>query len=200
MGSFPGGVVLTQKSNLLGGRELQQVRAENPMLANLLRRVVGAINTLAENTGQSPTGQSDAPPAVGAVNVKASGGVAHVTIADDAPVSKPIEYFVEHDTNPNFTNPHVQHLVSGRGAFLPLPSKNDAGDTQHWYFRAYSQYPGSQPSAPVYFGGLSPTGVDTGGATQLTPLTSTGSGTASPTGQQGGWGRGKIQERKRNVQ
>jgi hypothetical protein len=186
---------MTQRADLIGGRELVQVRNENPSLGNLIRRVIAAVERMAQNTGVSAVGQAAPPPTVGAVQVKAAGGIAHVTVSDSAQVSKPVEYFIEHDTDPNFPAPHVVHLVSSRGAFLNLPAKNDAGASQNWYFRAYSQYPGSQPSKPVYFGGLSPTAVSVGGAVQLTPLSSTGSGTASPLGGQGGWGRGKVPTR-----
>ena len=183
---------MTIKANLIGGHELDLIRNQNPSLGSILNRIIRALERTAQNAGVSAIGEMEPPPSVGSVNVKASGGVAHVTINDGAEITKPIEYFIEHDTNPNFTNPHVQHLVASRGAFLNLPSKNDAGEAQSWYFRAYSQYPGSQPSKPVYFGGLSPTAVDTGGSTTLTPLPSTGSGTASTLGGQGAWGRGKT--------
>lgn len=184
---------MTQKANLMGGQELEEVRNANPALGNLLRRIVTAINNTAQNAGIAPLGQADPPPSVGAVSVKAANGVAHVTITDNNPVQKPIEYFIEHDTDPNFTNPHREHLVTSRGRFIPLPAKDDNGTAQNWYFRAYSQYPGSQPSEAVYFGGLSPTAVSVGGTTQFTPLTSQGGGTSN--GQQGGWGRGKVQEK-----
>lgn len=183
---------MTQRANFIAGRELEEVRQQNPGLGSLLGRLVRALNTMATSAGLSPIGKSDPPPTVGSVSVKAANGLAHVTIADDAPIQKPIEYFIEHDTSPNFPAPHVAHLVASRGAFLSLPSLTDAGAAQSWYFRAYSQYPGSHPSQPVYFGGISPTAVSVGGTVQLTPLASTGSGTASPTGGQGGWGRGKI--------
>lgn len=183
---------MTQKANLQGGRELEAVRLRDPDAGNLLRRIIEAVNRLAFNSGQSPTGENPTPPSIGAVNVKASGGVAHVTINDATETTRAREYFVEYDTNPNFPGPHVAHLGVPRGTFLTLPALNDSGAAQNWYFRAYSQEPGSLPSMPVYFGGLSPMAVSVGGSVRLTPLQSTGSGTASPLGNQGGWGRGKV--------
>ncbi len=183
---------MTQGINFDGGKELAQIQSENPALGNWMRRVGNAINRSARNAGVSPVGQLPAPPQIGALNVKASGETVHVTITDSSESSTNREWFVEHSTEPNFIAPHVVHLKSSRGAFLTLPSKTDAGSSQPWYFRAYSQDPGSPPSAPVYFGGLSPTAVTLTGSTQLTPLQSTGSGTASPLGTQGGWGRGKT--------
>ena len=178
--------------NFIGGSQLEKIRLENPSLYNFCRRVVTAINTLGQNGGISPTGASDPPPSIGAVNVKSSGETVHVTLDDPSPVSNQIEYFVEAATDANFSAPHVFHLKAGRGAFLNLPAKDDNGTAQPWHFRGYSQYPGSQPSAPVYFGGLSPQPVTLTGSTQLTPLQSTGSGTGTTLGQQGGWGRGKV--------
>ena len=180
------------KANFFPGKQLIQVQNENPSLGNLLRRMSAAINRLGLNAGVSPVGSLPAPPTVGAVNVKASGETVHVTVFDASEATTNREWFVEHATEPNFIAPHVVHLKASRGVFLSLPSKTDAGGSQPWYFRAYSQEPGSPPSAPVYYGGLSPTAVTLTGSTQLTPLASTGSGTASPLGNQGGWGRGKV--------
>lgn len=183
---------MSQKTNFDGGKEYAQIRNENPVLGNWMRRVSSALNRLALNTGTSPVGQIAAPPTIGGLTVKASNGIVHVTVQDANEIHNSVEYFVEHTTDPTFSAPHVAHLKSSRGTFLNLPAKDDSGNAQSWYFRAYSQYPGSQPSAPVYFGGLSPTAVNVGGSTQLTPLQSPGSGTASPDGTQGGWGRGKT--------
>ena len=183
---------MSQRTNFDGGKELIQMQDENPTLGNWMRRVGSALNRLALNAGVSAVGQLPAPPPIGAVNVKAAGETVHVTISDSSAATTNREWFVEHSTEPNFLVPHVIHLKSSRGVFLNLPSLTDSGETQKWYFRAYSQDPGSPPSPPVYFGGLSPTAVTLTGTTQLTPLTSTGSGTASPLGTQGGWGRGKV--------
>jgi hypothetical protein len=195
---------MPNRSNLDGGRELAYWQSENPLQANLIRRIIRGVTQTATNAGVSPVGQADAPPTIGSVNVKANVETVHVTISDAAPIRKGINYFVEADTDPNFTAPHVEDLGSSRGKFFTLPSKTDSGDAQPWYFRGYSQYPGSPPSRPVYFGGLSPTSITLTGSTQLTPLNSTGSGTASPSGQQGGSGFGIVPVRpqqgpKRNV-
>ena len=178
------------KTNFDGGKELAQIRNENPILGNWMTRVGKAINRLGLNTGVSPIGQLPTPPSIGALNIKASGETVHATITDSSEATTNREWFVEHSTDQ--VNWHVEHLGVSRGRFFNLPSKTDSGAAQPWYFRAYSQDPGSPPSKPVYFGGLSPTPVSLTGSTQLTPLQSTGSGTASPLGTQGGWGRGKT--------
>ena len=197
-------VKMSQKSNLDSGRELVRISQDNPLLGNLLRRIIKGITQTASNSGVSPVGESDPPPTIGAVNIKASGEIVHATINDAAPVVKGINYFVEAATEPNFLNPHVEDLGTSRGKFFNLPSLTDTGGAQTWYFRGYSQYLGSKPSTKIPYGGLAPTGVTLTGSTQLTPLSSTGSGTAASNGSQGGQGFGNLPIRpavgpKRNV-
>lgn len=189
---------MSSGNTLIRTHEEQRILLENPTLGAVLRQFRNAINQTAQNAGVSPVGQADAPPQIGALTVKASGETVHATINEPNQINNQIEYFLEYANEPNFLAPHVAHLKSARGHFLTLPAKNDAGDAQPWYFRAYSQYPGSKPSAPVYFGGKTPQKVTLSGTTQLTPLTSTGSGTATSTGGQGGWGRGKTPFKQQN--
>jgi hypothetical protein len=119
----------------------------------------------------------------------------HVTLSDYSERSRSLHYFVEADTDPAFPNPHGFQLGASRGLFVNLPAKDDNANAQSWYFRGYSMYPGSaKRSNHVIFGGAAaPEAVSVGGTTELTPLTSTGMGTASATGQQGGQGFGTAQ-------
>src|ERR1039458_150773 len=114
MGSEKGAILVTQKANLIGGKELARIREENPVLGNLLQRIVDGVERTALNAGVSATGESSAPPTIGSLAVKAAGGIAHVTINDSAPIGKPVEYFVEHATNPSFTAPHEIGRASHR--------------------------------------------------------------------------------------
>ena len=179
------------KANFFPGKQLIQVQNENPSLGNLLRRMSAAINRLGLNAGVSPVGSLPAPPTIASLNIKASGETVHATINDASECTTSREWYLEHSADNGLTW-HVKHMGASRGTFLTLPSKTDSGATQPWIFRGYSQDPGSPPSEPIYFGGLSPIAVTLTGTTQLTPLASTGSGTASPLGSQGGWGRGKT--------
>lgn len=177
------------------GNFITEISNEQPRLALMLSKIVTAINQTAGVLGIDSTSHASPPDPPRAINVKAANGLAHVTITDYSQRGRSLNYFLEHDTNPAFPNPHVVHLVAGRGAFLNLPAKDDNNNPQSWYFRTYSMNPGSTTrSAHVIFGGAgSPTPVDVGGTTQLTPLPSTGAGTASTTGQQGGQGFGNAQ-------
>ena len=177
------------------GNFLTEISNEQPRLALMLTKIVTAINQTAGVLGIDSTSHASPPDPPRAINVKAANGLAHVTITDHSQRGRSLNYFLEHDTNPAFPNPHVVHLVASRGVFLNLPAKDDNNNPQSWYFRTYSMNPGSTTrSAHVIFGGAgSPTPVSVGGTTQLTPLPSTGCGTASTTGQQGGQGFGNAQ-------
>jgi hypothetical protein len=168
--------------------------------AAALRKVEEAVNHLAKNTGGAPIGETSAPRPIQQLQVKVSGEQAHAVITDNNSIQKNVNYFLEYATEPNFLQPHVADLGTSRGTVLTLPTNQDAvvgraAVPHSWYFRAFSQYPGSKPSAHVYYGGTRPQAVTMQGTTNLTLLPSTGSGTASPTGQQGGWGLGKFLNR-----
>jgi hypothetical protein len=178
--------------------EVRSAAKQIPVFARMsvmLTNMQDAINSTANAAGVDSTQQAHPPDPPQGINVKASNGVAHVTITDHSQRSRALHYFVEASTTPAFNAPHVFHLGASRGAFIPLPGKTDAGATQNWYFKTYSAYPGSsQTSTHQVLGGSAlPTAVNVGGTTQLTPLASTGAGTASTLGVEGGKGFGPSQ-------
>jgi len=178
--------------------ELRTAAQKEPLygrLALMMEQVQDAVNQQGNVLGVDSTQHNNPPPAPSAITVKAGGGIAHITINDTSPRGRALNYFIEHDVDPNFGNPQVIHPGASRTHFVTLPAKDDNGDAQPWYFRAYSMELGSQRrSDHIYFGGAAtPTPVDVGGTGQFTPLPSTGSGTASTTGQQGGQGFGTTQ-------
>jgi hypothetical protein len=161
-----------------------------------LQNLQDAVNNGANHVGVDPTGTMPAPPPVQSLTVKTNGGLVHAVVSDNNPIQKNLHWFVEYDTDPAFNKPHVAHLgVSRSMQPINLPAKDDDGNDQTFYFRAYSQYPGSHPSAPIHFGGTTPTAVNPGGTGQMTLLSSTGSGTAQSSGEQGGSGFGKVLHR-----
>jgi hypothetical protein len=168
-------------------------------LGDALQRLVNGVNLTGTHLGVDPTGVQ--PPAfpVQQLNVKSNGaGLVHVSIDDHNQINKNLHYFVEYDTDPNFPQPIVKHLgVSRTMDPITLPAKDDNNAAQKFYFRAYAQYPGGKPGKPVNFGGTTPTAVDPGGSQAMTLLPSTGSGTAQNSGQEGGSGFGKIENRQR---
>jgi len=183
------------KSSFLdGGRELSELYNQNPLQAVLIERMIASINLLGQNSGVSPIGDHAPPPPVDNLSVKAAGEMVHFAITHSAKVRRNIRYFIEADNSPAFPRPVVTDLGSSRSSHpLNLPSLDDNGNQLSWYFRAYAQYPGSRPSVPTVVGGANnPTAIKLQGATKLTLLNPTGSGTASTTGMQGGAGLGKT--------
>lgn len=164
-------------------------------LGTALTRIAKAINLLGTNTGTNPTSaKMPAPQPIQSLQIKTDGnGAVHGVIGDANPISRGLHYFVEYDTDKSFRQPHVVHLGASRTMHpLILPGKDDNGNPQKFFFRAYSQYPGGDPGQGIHFGGDDPTPVSPGGAVQMTLLPSTGSGTADPTGQQGNSGFGRV--------
>jgi hypothetical protein len=163
-------------------------------IQSALQRIEDAVNALGTNSAVAPKGKVPPPPQIQQLNVKTDGnGLVHAVISDANPINKGLHYFVEYSTDSAFSQPHVVHLGASRSMNpIMLPAKDDNGNPQKFWFRAYSQYPGSDPSSPQHFGGNTPTAVDPGGAAQMTLLPSTGSGTAPNSGQRGGSGFGTV--------
>lgn len=186
------------KGVLTGGRALTKLIQKDATQGALIQRIITAVNTLADNTGSSAVGRLSPPPPINALNVKVAGEYAHVTIDHSGDIQQGVHYFVEAANNENFANAHPIHFGTSRTRDpIHLAPKDDAGNPQTWYLRGYAQYPGSDPSSPVAFGGPQPTAITTTGSTQLTWKPSTGSGTASNNGAQTAWGFGKIQRRSK---
>ena len=175
---------------------LKSIKNTWPHLGVLLEQMFDNVDTMANHLGVDMKGKVEPPPNLAGLNVSAGSDHVHVTITDNSQVKKNIKYFVEYSVNdPSFANPHVEELGSSRGKVLPLPAKpTGGGAATQYYFRAYSQYMGSNPAKkPIYFGTLgAPTPVTLTGSSQLTLLPSTGSGTGAPDGSQGGSGLGIV--------
>lgn len=160
-------------------------------LVEALDELERQIKSVASQTDASPTNVTIPPPNIGSLTVIAANGVFDAVIFDESPVTRGITYFLEYSTSVNFSQPHVITL----------------GATRNWrgflgnltlYWRAYSQYRQSAPSATVYFG--APTAVVGGGAAGPTLQPSAGSGTAPSAGTLGGSGFGREPIRGRGVQ
>jgi hypothetical protein len=184
------------KGILSGGRALTEWVQQNPTQGSLLQKIITAVNTVADNTASSAVGRLSPPPPINALNVKMSGEYAHVTITHTGSVQQGVHYFVEAANNASFIGAHPIHFGTSRTRDpIHLAALDDNGNPQKWYLRGYAQYPGSDPSKPIPYGGTSPTAITPVGSTRLTWAQSTGSGTASNSGAQVGWGFGKIQRR-----
>jgi hypothetical protein len=183
--------------SLLPGNDLlSQIENENPKLGQYLRQyIVPAIATTAKNAAVSPIGSVAAPSAPTAVNVTTFGEMVHVSHQDDEPVNRGINYFTEIGVDdPHWTQPIVYHHGTSRTPPpFSLPSLISGGSSpvsHEYYIRGFKQYPGGAPSeTTAYNNGAA---ITLSGTTVGTPLPSTGSGTASGNGTQGGQGFGKA--------
>lgn len=171
---------------------IDRIKVNDPYHAIVLTKISDFVNGLARNVANDGNQTVNPPPTLEGMNVKASNGLVHITLTHNAPIQKGIQYYTEADTSPSFPQPHIFDMGASRSHFVTLPAKTDENADQSWYFRSYCQYSGSKATTPVVFGGSVATPVSVGGTTQLTPLASTGSGTASGTGRQGAQGAGKF--------
>ena len=165
--------------------QLAQIKSESPYVYEALTQLVNGVNAVGRATGVDPSGSIASPSPIGSLNVTAADGIFDLAITDNSTLNRGIFYFAESDTTPAFSQPYVHFLGSSRNLRVALGN-------QTLYWRAYSQYLGSDPSALVTFG-TPPTAVIGGGAAngpQLQP--STGSGTAP--GTAGGSGFGRLTE------
>ena len=162
---------------------LEWIRQKDPRLLETILALSQHVENLSNNSVASTQSDYPAPSNIGAVNVTAADGIHDVKITDNAVIRRGVNYFLEYATEPHFTNPIVVHIGTSRNWRGYLGNLTT-------YWRAYSQYPGSKPSAPVYFGGSTPTQVIGGGSAGPTLQSSSGSGTAASSGEQGaqGWG------------
>lgn len=163
--------------------QLAQIKSESQYVYEALTQVVSGVNAVGRATGVDPSGSIAAPSPVGSVSVVAADGIFDVAITDNSSVNRGIFYFAESDVTPAFSNPYVHFMGSSRNLRVSLGN-------QTLYWRAYSQYLGSETSSPVAFG-APPTAV-VGGGTATGPAlqSSQGSGTAS--GSEGGSGFGLV--------
>ena len=161
--------------------QLAKIKSESPYAYEAITHLVNAVNSIGRATGVDPSGSIAAPAPIGGISVVAADGIFDVAITDNSAVNRGIYYFAESDSTPDFSAPHVYFLGSSRNLRASLGN-------QTLYWRGYSQYLGSQPSAAVAFGSPA-TAVVGGGAAGPAPQASSGSGTAG--GGSGGSGFGK---------
>ena len=199
-----------ENQQLSGGRELVYLSEKDNFLGSLLQKMINATNTLAKNAGVAAIGKTAAPPKVDSIQVQGvrNGNVIvcpseilHHVIVHNQSISRNIRYFSEVDTDPSFPSPHVIDHGTSRSSFLALPTfatPTAAANSQptNYYLRTYAQMPGSDPCAPTVLGNIGgETAIQMTGTSVTQLLPSTGSGTASQTGQQGGKGLGTVLKR-----
>ncbi len=170
---------------IAGNDLLAQIENDNPKLGIYLRRYVKpAIETTAQNAAVDTAANIPAPAKPESINVTTSGEYMQVVVNHTAPIQKGVQYITHIATNPQFTGSIIKDHGSSRSPepFF-LPTKDGSGNTHNYYVGTVVQYPGSPPSEPTYYGGVTPVPVTMGGTTQMTLQPGTGSGTAANGGQ-----------------
>jgi len=180
-------------SQLTGGKMLAQLNRKNPNLGALLAKMIAAHNHVAAQAGIDPVGQAAPPPPPQSVSITVIGEQAHIRVTDNNPTNRARTYFTEVHTDPNYTSPKIvtQHGAT-RDAQVVLPTLNSSSATQNYYFRTYSQTPGSPPSDFVAY----PVAVTMGGTTVGDLPASAGSGTSPASGTVSAQGFGQFPNRK----
>src|SRR5690349_8736907 len=153
--------------------QLAPIKDRDPYLYETLAKIVSAVNATSVRAGVDPSTPAPAPTQVDALTVQASNGWFDISITDPSNARPGLFYFAESDTTPGFNNPRVYFMGASRNLYVQLGN-------QTLYWRAYSQYVGSLPSAPVAFGNPA-VAVAGGGSSGPAPLPSQGSG-ALPNG------------------
>lgn len=171
---------------------LKEIQNRDPHLGMLLNDLFDGLENFGTHIGVTAKGKLNPPDPIKQINVKAGTDHVHVTLHDPSAVRKGVQYFVEYATTPTFAGAHVEHLNASRGRPIALPAKDDSGNPVNYYFRAYSQYAGSnaQSKRAVFGGKYTPTAVTLTGSSKLTLLPSQGSGTAPSDGSRPGSGLG----------
>src|SRR5260370_40910024 len=136
--------------------QLAQIKGESRYVYEALTQIVNAVNSLGRATGVDPSGTIDPPAPIGSLSVTSADGIFDLAITDNSSVHRGIFYFAESDVTPAFSRPRVHFLGSSRNLRVAVGNLT-------LYWRAYSQYLGSDPSRPVTFCSQAP--AVTGGRT-----------------------------------
>lgn len=178
-------MALSQK----GAGYLSRSEIRDPAIKRALDDVSSQVKAIGRQVNAEPGGITPAPPQINALSVTAADGIFDAQIQDNNPVQRGVVYFLEYSLN-----------ATGPWSLIAIgPARNWRGalGNQTFFWRAYSQYPTSDPSAPIYFGGpINPTGVAGGGAAGPAPQPPAGSGT-DPSNNRGPGGGGFGKQKTR---
>ena len=148
--------------------QLAPIKDRDPYLYETLSKIVSAVNATSVRSGVDPATPAPAPTQIASLHVQASNGWFDIAITDPSNARPGLFYFAESDATPGFNSPRVYFMGASRNLYVQLGN-------QTLYWRAYSQYVGSLPSAPITFG-TPPTAIAGGGISGPTPMPSQGSG------------------------
>jgi hypothetical protein len=162
--------------------QLAPLKDRDPYLYETLTKIVTAVNATSQRAGVDPSTPAPAPPPIASISVQASNGWFDISITDPSDSRPGLFYFAESDVTPAFSAPRVYFLGASRNLYVQLGN-------QTLYWRGFSQYIGSLPSAPITFG-APPIAVVGGGSAGPAPQPSRGSGALQNGRPRGGNGFG----------
>ena len=153
---------------------LNKMPSYGHLLVQALKDIRGLVRNVAQQTNAMPQGESTPPPQqIHALHVTAGGGIAHVQITDENPVYRGISYHVQYSSDVGFSAPITVYMGPSRDIRIPV-------GTEPLHYRAFSDYPTSAPSDPVYHGGSQPIPIAAIGTAQPPIPSGQGSGTGYP--------------------
>ena len=184
---------------LSGGGKLAEINKQDSQMGALLQRIITAVNRVATNTNTSAVGNSvQAPQPPTGMTVSQTGEMLHYSISHPGTVTRGVRYFSEIAKDPGFAQIVTirDHGTSRTPAPITLPTNDSKGSPHAYYLRSYAQYQSSPPSEVYTYGGTeNPTPITMTGTSKLDFAPSTGSGTASNSGGQSGYGLGRFPTR-----
>jgi hypothetical protein len=165
-------------------RNRPQIFDKSPETAQALDDICSQFENVCKQVNASPIGVTNPPPAPTSLTVTAAQGIFDAKITDNNPVSRGVNYFLEHSLSPSFNAPTTIDIGQSRNHRASLGN-------QTLYWRAHSSYPTSSRSGHAYHGTqTNPIAVVGGGASTGPVLqSSSGSGTSSgASGSDGAFG------------
>jgi hypothetical protein len=135
---------------------LAYIRRTDNKLASSLQAGADAINNLSDQANVDPTGAEVAPPSqISGVNVVEKNGIHDVSIIDNSPAYRGIQYSAFYSQSPDMSNAHRIDLGESQN------HRANMGSGQY-YWGAANKYSASDHSPMVIFGGSNPTAVGSG--------------------------------------
>src|SRR3989442_4132949 len=142
--------------------QLAPLKDRDPYLYETLVKIVASVNATSQRAGVDPNTPAPAPSPVASVMVQATNGWFDISITDPSDSRPGLFYFAESDVTPAFGAPRVYFMGASRNLYVQLCN-------QTLYWRAYSQYIGSQPSGPLTLGSPPIAQTTTGSDCPATP-------------------------------
>jgi hypothetical protein len=146
----------------------------------LVTDIINGTNVIESQTNSDAGGRPAPPSAIQGVRIIPHPQGVDIAIQHDGEFYEGVHYLVDYSPTPNFQGARTQDIGSSRNHVFPIGQWNG-------YYQVRAKYPTGQSTAPVIFGGPTPTLVRGGSASAVSLLPNQGAGTTSA-GQPPGFG------------